>query len=676
MDFLASLALDRIGFSVAAAAYLLFFLLILATKTRNLPKYLLLALAVITVCWAAYYIWSAQAPYLSPASYVIENARNTVLMLFLLATLSHNALPVRQFIRSKATLSVIAAMLLWTLICNIAVLSPNLIFTGNLLICIVQLALLETMYRRAADSRWQYKPLVLGLIICTSFDFVLLAESALFGEVDSQLWSARGFVYAAMLPLLIISVRRIEAWGINVYISRDIVLQSSFVLGAGVYLCLLAITGFYIRYIGGSWSNLIQTTFVTLGFAILIILLLSGSVRRKVKVFIEKHFFANKYDYRLKWLELTTCLKQVDISKPDQYQIILQAWLKAINYSRGCLLQIKAGDSIMPLAYIERSELSSDERKLIHRYIQHFRHKQWLIDLSDQFDPFVQKYDTLADIDCQLIVPVYADGQLWGLCLMNAPDVDRQVLNWELRDYLNLVTEQITSYLLLMQASQSLTEHAQFIAFSRMSAFVVHDLKNINAQINLLLKNSVKHRHNPEFIEDSFTTLEAMQLRLENMLSQLMNKRPEGTASSTFQIAEVLQQVIQHRCSARTPLPKLHIISNGSLKLDKERFISVIFHLIDNAQHATSDAGLVIVTLDCQQHMVLTIKDTGCGMSQEFIAQRLFRPFDSTKGNAGMGIGAYDALHFAEQHNGRLEVISQTGEGTTFTMTLPLHTAG
>ena len=113
------------------------------------------------------------------------------------------------------------------------------------------------------------------------------------------------------------------------------------------------------------------------------------------------------------------------------------------------------------------------------------------------------------------------------------------------------------------------------------------------------------------------------------------------------------------------------------LSLDKERFSSVLYHLIDNAQHATEETGKVEITVDVKTDVASTvlqinITDTGCGMSEQFIQQRLFKPFDTTKGNSGMGIGAYDALQFAQQHNGQLTVSSVEGEGSCFTLTLPV----
>ncbi len=673
MDFLPHLALDKIGYALAALASLVFFLLLLVTRVKNLPRLLLLGWTLLCFVWAGYYLLSAVTPYSSRLSILSELLRYYILLLFLLAALNSGITGFTLLIRNKTTLVITAVLIAWYLLCHWQLISDNLIFTGSLALCILLLAFLEALYRRSGDERWQYKPMVISLGLCLLFDFVLLAESALFGQLDNQLWAARGFVFASLIPLMILSVRRISAWGISVYVSRDIVLQSSLVLASGAYLCLIAIAGFYIRYIGGSWSNLLQTTFIALGFAMLALLLFSGALRRKLKVYIEKHFFANKFDYRIKWLELTRLLRQIDLSKANQYDIILQAWLNAVGYSRGCLVRLPGAATAYSLATINRAALTPDELTLINRYQTCYAKQHWIVDLSDPDNNFVKTQQDLTNLDVQLLLPIHADGELWGLCLINAPEVDKQQLNWELRDYLMLVTEQAASCLLLMDASKTLSENAQFAAFSRMSAFVVHDLKNVKAQIDLTLENAKKHRHNPAFIDDTFDTLAAMQQRLANMLGQLGNKRHQDDAVSSFDAADVVQHVISQRCATKKPLPQLQILQPCPLRLNKERFSSVVYHLLDNAQHATAESGRIDVVLNTEgTHLVLQISDSGCGMSEDFIRSRLFKPFDSTKGNSGMGVGAYDALHFAQQHNGQLSVESREGSGTTFTLRLPL----
>jgi signal transduction histidine kinase len=109
------------------------------------------------------------------------------------------------------------------------------------------------------------------------------------------------------------------------------------------------------------------------------------------------------------------------------------------------------------------------------------------------------------------------------------------------------------------------------------------------------------------------------------------------------------------------------------VKADAERLTTVIEHLIRNAQDAAEGEGTVSITLSHGAHeAVLTVTDNGQGMDADFMRDRLFRPFDSTKGSKGMGIGAYQAREYVHSLGGHVEVQSNPGQGTAFSITLPL----
>ncbi|MDD4863046.1 MAG: PEP-CTERM system histidine kinase PrsK [Alishewanella agri] len=672
-EFFTSLIPEQIGFILAALAYGALLLLILTTRTNNVPKLMLLAFTGASLVWALWYAITLAAPFSTPLTKLLEWLRLLLLILFLLAALQPQT-SLKSFLLKSDTLFVVLLASGWLVISLLLTASNSLLYTGSLAFCVLQLALLEALYRKASvTEKWQFKPLLIALGVAAIFDFLLLAESALFARVDLQLWQARGFVFALLVPILTLSIRRITVWQIKVYISRDVVLQSTLVLAAGVYLCLLALTGFYLRYIGGSWSELLQTSFIVLGFVLMLLLLFSTAVRRKAKVFIEKHFFANRFDYREQWLKLTQGLRQVNLNQANRFQQILNVWLDAIHYQTGALLHFQSARDIKVLALQQRPALNEVELELIRRYYQQHQHDAWQLDLTESNPELTAGLD-LSKLGFQLVLPIRTKEQLWGLCLMAADSGHRLKLNWELRDYLSLVSEQIAALLQLIQHSDKLSENAQFAAFSRMSAFVVHDLKNVKAQLDLLLRNATKHKHNPEFIEDSFITLEAMQQRLNHMLSQLTSKQSPNQAISSFQLSPLLQQVIDQRCAHKKPLPELIVEQDVSLVLDQERFANVIFHLLDNAQHATPADGKITLSLTNTGHSaLLKITDNGCGMTEDFIEHRLFKPFDTTKGNAGMGIGVYDAKLFIEQAGGMIRVHSKPDQGTTFELELPLH---
>lgn len=217
----------------------------------------------------------------------------------------------------------------------------------------------------------------------------------------------------------------------------------------------------------------------------------------------------------------------------------------------------------------------------------------------------------------------------------------------------------------------------EFAAFNRMAAFVLHDLKNVLAQIDLILCNAAQHKDNPEFIEDTFETLHHTKARMDRMLRQLTEKQvDEAGVDATHTLSELISDVIAKRCQSHQPLPVMQLKDETSVVVDQEKFANVMYHLISNAQQATPDDGQVDITvvLDAERkYQLIFIEDTGCGMDDEFIKNRLFKPFDTTKGNAGMGIGAYDAKTYMESIGGYLQVQSQPGMGTCFTLGFPIE---
>ncbi|MBU2277767.1 MAG: PEP-CTERM system histidine kinase PrsK, partial [Gammaproteobacteria bacterium] len=639
--------------------------------------YLLMTYSLLTVLWAQSNSQTQFEPFSDRYSFMVENMPKMVLFFFLLAALSKTDLTLRELLGLKKSKLIVLLFSFWLVLGSSGLITTQLQLISALLLTIILMALVEAIYRQSELQKWQFKPLIIALGIVLLFDFYLQAEAALLGKINHQTWQARGYIHVLMLPFLVVAVKRIKSWGINVYVSRDVVLQSSLVLASGVYLCILALVGYYLSYFGGDWTTLIQVVFVVGGCSVLSVLLFSDAIRRKYKVFIEKHFFANTFDYREKWIALSKELKQVEIADQNAPTVCIKAWCQAIGYSKGALVRFHQITKPEVLATTDSYRLTETDLDLTMLYQQQFSQKNWLLDFDDTSDIHVKHFRLQLATTApsfSLLVPIQKNAQLWGCCLLTPEPNERLKLNWELRDYLNAVSEQISSYLFMSEASKTLSENAQFIAFSRMSAFVVHDLKNVKAQIDMLLKNAKRHRHNPEFVDDAFETIEAMQSRLQNMLSQLTQKQIGNEPKKNIALGNMLQQLISERCAGHAPLPVLKVLQDCELYIDHERFSNILFHLIDNAQQATAIDGSVTIELDViNDTIILAIIDTGCGMSSEFIKERLFKPFDTTKGNAGMGIGAYDAQQFIQQNHGQLTVTSEVDIGSTFTIQLPLH---
>ena len=160
----------------------------------------------------------------------------------------------------------------------------------------------------------------------------------------------------------------------------------------------------------------------------------------------------------------------------------------------------------------------------------------------------------------------------------------------------------------------------------------MHDLNNLIAQQSMVVKNAEKFRDNPKFIDDTIDTIAHSVSRMRRLMGQLtsLTKTPK---SSRVNLADVLGSAVETSMT-REPRPELTVADDALIvTADADRLTLVFEHLIRNAQEATdSDGSVQIEARKEKDSAAIVITDTGCGMTPEFVSERLFRPFDSTKG--------------------------------------------
>jgi putative PEP-CTERM system histidine kinase len=436
----------------------------------------------------------------------------------------------------------------------------------------------------------------------------------------------------------------------------------------------MAVAGYLINYFGGKWGELVSFGFFILGSIVLAVLLITESVRRRVKVFISKHFFANKYEYREEWLELIGKIETA--SAENYYQMSLQIMMSKVDATGGVILKA-TGNNRFVVTHSDGIELDESFNKDLELLENFTKRQGWIIDINEYNENplsypglFIQPKIWHA-VGVNILVPILIGKAFYGFFVLSNSNEENK-LNWEDRDLLFAISKQLGNFISLNEANDKLAEAKQFDAFNQMSAFLVHDLKNIQAQLALITSNAIQHRDNPEFVDDVFETVESATERLAKVLTQLRNKQVAQSTSRKVDLGDIIERVIEQR-NVIQPRVYLQKIDNCLATLDDERFFSVMNHLIQNAQEASAADGRVDVILEKQGERInIAVSDNGCGMSATFIKTRLFKPFDTTKGNAGMGIGVFDAKQFFESVAGSLTVESIEGQGTKMMISLPI----
>lgn len=672
--------ISDIGFALSAGGYALLLLLLFTERKPGLAKYLLIIATAITAIWSLGHIQLLIGPLEINQLLLMDSVKQLVWLVFLLSCLKDNFTSLKQVLATPLSMVMLSLPAVAIVVPFFVALDITWLFLAQTMIALEVLILLELIYRQAGDSKWSYKPLVLFLGVANLFEFVTYANATMVEQLESIYIAARGYIYVCLLPFLVLAIRRIKYWGVDIFISREVVLHSSLLMVAGAYLFVMALAGYAVKYIGGEWGNTIQIVLIVMSIALLAAVFLSNSFRDKIKVFITKHFFANQFDYRIEWVKLTEALQASGNELSDVYQSALRGVIQAIDFDSGLLIK-KTGRQHQVKASIAHVPLSEVEEDLLALFFPYFEQKQWIIDVEElRYKPFVYEglkinHALLNECSFNIVLPFYRGSEFWGVAVLGSSKPTHS-LNWEIRDYLSAVSAQVSSYVFHNEAGKEVAENAQFAAFNRMSAFVLHDLKNVLAQIDLILCNAEQHKDNPEFIADTFETLEHTKARMDKMLRQLTQKKEaQQTAQGLCVASEIIEKVIEKKCASLKPKPEIVVLNEKQLVIDEEKFGNVMYHLLSNAQQATGDSGFVKVEIDTsvdEKILLVKVIDNGEGMSEEFILNRLYKPFDTTKGNAGMGIGAYDAKSFVEKIGGRLDVQSELNKGTTFTLHLPL----
>jgi len=665
------------GYLLASCAYLVFILLLLAARNKTLPGRLVLVGSLLVFASSVVSALQIDQGFSLQTVLLVENFKLAIWSLLVLCTQT-NVHSIRSAFRQLKIKKYLFTWLALSLLCWLAVLSQpqgaKYLFLLLLLLNLWLMVLLEQLYRNAdVKVKWALWSLIIALGMSTVFDFVLFAQAAMVNQLDFSYWYARGFLTAVGMPLILVSTRRIKNWSVNVFVSRDVVFYSSMLLISGVYLLLLALAGYVINYFGGAWGDVISIVFIILGGTVLATLLMTEKLRREVKVFITKHFFANRYDYRLEWLK---SIDQLSNSNNDNYyQAATKIICSTLNIERGALVR-KASIGTYELLYQQGLEIENGQMHPLSAVDEFCQQYDWIIDVREYASIENSYPDLELDVEfCRsqkidIIIPIFKNVHVCGFFLLALPK-GRSLLNWEDRDLLFAITKQLNNYMSLNEANDSLAESKQFDAFHRMSAFLVHDLKNVQAQLGLINANAKRHRNNPDFIDDVFETIDSATKRLEKVLEQLRNKQVMESAKKRVSVNHLIAQVAKQR---NISLPKviLEVSVEIEIVIDQETFYSVLNHLVQNAQEATKNDGWVKIRAEIIANKLhIAVLDNGSGMSSDFIKNRLFKPFDTTKGNSGMGIGAYEAKQFIESAGGTIEVTSLENEGSIFHLIIP-----
>jgi len=548
----------------------------------------------------------------------------------------------------------------------------------GLCISIVGLSLTETLYRGyRAVERWGVKFLCLATGGLFAYDTFLYGEGLLFGVLDPNFLEARGLAQAIVAPFIALNIHRSEARHFTLGLSQRLVFGSTVLLGAGLYLALMAGSAYYVRIVGGAWGSAVQSVFLFAAALLLLVLLLSGSFRAKLRHFLSHHVLSDRYDYRAEWLRFTDRLAQSDSAEPFDRRIV-RALADIVDSPAGALWSVS--ETHLPIAVgwnLSPGSLVDLDVPALTTYFAEPDHVSE-ITRPDSFPPEApaachQLAAALRGIpDAWVLVPLCHQGQLIALLLLTRSR-SGQPLSPEDSELLQVASRQAAGYLSEQRAARALAEAREFEKFNRRYAFVTHDIKNLVSQLSLIVRNAKKYGNRPEFQQDMLATVQSAVERMNHLMDRLKND-PDPETVEAVAVKPLIEQLIEEQ-KLSGPEVKIECPENLAglhVRADRRRVDAILRHLFQNALEAAGDNGTIVIGLRRDRDSaVIEVRDSGQGMDLEFIRSGLFQPFRSTK-HGGMGIGAFQCRAYARELGGDLEAISSLGAGTTMRVTLPV----
>lgn len=565
---------------------------------------------------------------------------------------------------------------LWWLQPSAATMAINIALLSALVLILMNL---EQTFRAAVGTmRWRIKFVVVGLAVIFGARLYVRSQAILFSAPDTVFWSLEST--ALLIGCFFLSVAYVRTGLVesDVYPSLTLLRSSLTVLVVGSYLFTIGVLAQVVTRFGGAEILQLQAVVVLLGLAGLTVLLLSDRARQRAHALVSRHFSKSQHDSVRIWTSFSQRLATVTDRQglgaasarliAETFDVLsVTIWL-AEDETRHLTIAAStapphpqaAGDGA-----IAPGDVLTGLQTMSTPFDLDVLNAPWAAVLRD-LNPI-----TFPAGGNRLCVPLRAGERCLGTIVL-ADRVNGATYTVEEVELLKCIGDQVASVLLNLRLGAEVARAKELEAFRLMSTFFVHDLKNAASSLNLTLKNLPIHFDDPSFRSDALRSIGNTARRIDDMVGRLSMLRQR---SDLVRVEADLNQLVSDALDKVNDTPEVEVLKElqplAPILADRDQIQSVVTNLVLNARDAIGSAGVIRVRTEQQDDRVLlSVMDNGCGMSQAFVKESLFRPFQSTK-KKGLGIGLFQSRAIVQAHGGGMHVETEVGRGTTFRVTLP-----
>lgn len=545
---------------------------------------------------------------------------------------------------------------------------------------------LESMQRKApASAQQRLRALFLAILVAILTELLAVSAGLLYGGLRVRWMTAASPVLFVAGSVAALALARRRLSDMSVPVARPVIYYSSVSLTlAGAFLLAMAVLSRVLPVLSQGWKVGVMFAFLAFVGGGGLILMLSPASHRAIKRFIDRNFYANRFDYRREWERVSAALTPT--ARPEDLARQIEALVCSVFDVERIAIHLRE-DLGGPLRRLHGPEGVPSMLIAEHPVVSHLEHTRLPVifhDLERDLDLLplvVESHAVIEAMGAVLCAPLAVGDDVVGLLWVSRKRVDE---DWSTEDveFLAAMSRQLAAALWFSRQTERLVESRQLESLHQLSSFVLHDIKNQVSGLSLVVENAKRHLGNPDFQRDAMAVVERTVKSLRELMSQVSG------VSRTLQVQPVpcaVQDVVGDALQASG----LALGGDGSVRLevnmqasadvvvDRGLMVRVLTNLLTNARESLGPSG--VITLRAQVHangggagpqLEMVVADDGRGMSEEFIRTRLFRPFSTTKTN-GLGIGLAQCRTIVEAHGGVIDVKSSPGAGTTFTVRVP-----
>lgn len=520
-----------------------------------------------------------------------------------------------------------------------------------------------TLANASPESLNKIKLEIIGLGTILAVLIFYFSQALLYRSLNMNYLTLRSFLYLVAVGLMTYSLL-FRRGGVRIQVSRQAAFKSVVLMAVGIYLIMLGLLGEGMQYFSISFQRSVTVSFAFLVGIVLLILLLSERFRREVKVVLHKNFYQHKHDYRTQWLRFTEQLA-TSRSGDELLQRILAAYCDIFGINGAALFLFEKNRGAYCMTAGHAFEIIDDVILPDNSLIAFMMERSWVVNTRDENREIMEQNSRFfSDNQISFVIPLFSGERIEGFIVLGKVIKDDEVYIYEDYDLMKTIARQASQAILHQRLSEQLSQAREIEAIGNVAAFVAHDLKNLVTNLSLIVENAGRYIQNPDFQQDMLTSLGNTVTKMQGLIGKLKHLRErEQYNPRMVNLLELAEKTAALASGAS-------IVVEGSPEqalVDENEMQNVVMNLLMNAIEASGPDKSVRVEVGRAGKPYLAVHDKGCGMSAAFMRKELFKPFRSTK-KKGLGIGLYQCKQTVESFGGRIEVRSEEGAGSTFTI--------